>query len=274
MPRPLPSKPNLAQLKHQAKNLLKAHHRGEKSACQTLRLLHRFAALSDEAILSAALTLAEAQYALAMDYGFESWAALKSRVESAPAPKASVDPRPPCRPYSYTASSLGRGVLTGVVSARNVADAVSKMRKNGLIPMSLQKQGVAQEGSLAGSARLEGVAAARRAVELILLSVADAADKEVHIGCGFLSSGKTSEVRPDGTVVACNPAFSLRGPAQNVSALPFPKDIGGPELLEALREMSGDRSLGRATVHVRTRSDDRTGPVRRDSSAHGSAVSK
>ena len=87
MSRHLPSKPNLVQLKHQAKNLLKAHHRGEKSACQTLRLLRRFAGQSDEAILSATLTLAEAQYALAMDYGFENWTALKSHLASAPAPK-------------------------------------------------------------------------------------------------------------------------------------------------------------------------------------------
>jgi len=249
MPRPLPSKPNLVQLKHQAKNLLKAHHQGEKTACRTLRLLHRFADQSDEAILSAALTLAEAQYALAMDYGFESWAALKSRVESAPAPKASVDSRRPCRPYSYTAASLGRGFQTGVVNACNVGDAVWKMRKDGLIPLSLQKQGAAQEDSLAGSPKGQ-VAAARRAVELILLSLVDAADKALHIGCGF-PSGKTSEVQPDGTLIHCTPGFSLRGPAQKVSGVPFPKDIGGPELLEALREMSGDRRLGRATVRVR-----------------------
>ncbi len=250
MPRHLPSKPNLVQLKHQAKNLLKVHSRGEKSACQTLRLLHRFTDQSDEAILSAALTLAEAQYALAMDYGFENWTALKSHVASPPAPKPWVDPRRPCRPYSYTAASLGRGVQTGVVNARNVEDAVTKMRKDGLIPMSLQKQGVTQEDGLARSPTGQAAGAARRAVELMLLSLVDAADKELRIGCGLLSGGSTF-VRPDGTVVTCSPAFELRGPAQRVSTVPFPKDIGGPEILEALSEMSGEKRLGRATVRVR-----------------------
>jgi len=91
MTRRLPSRPSLEHLKCQAKDLLKAHRRGDPSACKTLRLLHRFAKASDEEILSADLALHEAQYALAMDYGFESWSALKKRVEET-APPIRDDP--------------------------------------------------------------------------------------------------------------------------------------------------------------------------------------
>lgn len=84
MTRPLPPHPNLKQLKHQAKDLLCAHANGEVSICGTLRFLRRFTKASDEEILSADLALNEAQYALATDYGFTSWDALKKHVESMP----------------------------------------------------------------------------------------------------------------------------------------------------------------------------------------------
>ena len=82
MKRFLPSRPDLGQLKNQAKDLLKAHKRKDKGVFETLRLLHRFSAASDEDILSADLALHEAQYALALSYGFPSWNALKKHVES------------------------------------------------------------------------------------------------------------------------------------------------------------------------------------------------
>ncbi len=81
MSRQLPPRPNLKQLKHQAKDLLRAHASGEPSVCEPLKLLRRFAKASDEEILAADLALHEAQYALAMEYGFASWNALKRHVE-------------------------------------------------------------------------------------------------------------------------------------------------------------------------------------------------
>jgi hypothetical protein len=247
MSRRLPSKPNLVQLKHQAKNLLKAHRRGDKSACRTLRLLHRFAGQSDEAILSAMLTLAEAQYALAMDYGFEKWTALKNRVAPELSPQASADPRLLCRPYSYNAVTLGRQFQTGVVNARNAEDAVARMRKDGLIPVSLQKQGATQEDSPSGTPNGHTAAVARQAVELILLSSVAAADRELRF-----APGRPPFRQPDGTLATCRPAFDLRGPGQRVSAVPFPPEIGGQELLGALRDMSGDKRLGRGSLRVRS----------------------
>src|SRR4051794_16240064 len=83
--RTLPTRANLAQLKHQAKDLRTDARVGETEALATLRQLHRFADCDDAAIASAAISLSEAQYALALDYGFESWAAMKRHVEAAAA---------------------------------------------------------------------------------------------------------------------------------------------------------------------------------------------
>ncbi len=78
----LPDRPSLENLKKQAKTLLKSHKSGDLSACTVLRRLHRFSELFDQQILESNLTLAEAQYALAMEYGFPSWNALKEAVNS------------------------------------------------------------------------------------------------------------------------------------------------------------------------------------------------
>lgn len=65
----LPAHANLDQLRHQAKDLLRAAHHGDCDAEAELRAL------------SARPTLATAQLALARDYGFASWARLKVEVE-------------------------------------------------------------------------------------------------------------------------------------------------------------------------------------------------
>lgn len=80
--RPLPSHPNLDQLKHQAKDLRKAHAARSMAAAQLLREFHpRFAGASDEAIFAAALNLSSAQLAIAHESGFSSWVRLKRRIE-------------------------------------------------------------------------------------------------------------------------------------------------------------------------------------------------
>ena len=83
MSRSLPAKPSLRFLKEEAKDLLKAQRHKEDTVCPTLRLLRRFRDSADSEILSAELGLHEAQFALAMDYGFESWDALVHQVRSA-----------------------------------------------------------------------------------------------------------------------------------------------------------------------------------------------
>ena len=83
MPRALPPRPNLDQLKHQAKDVLKAHHAGDAPACGVLRRVPKLAGASDAELLAAAVTLNDAQFALAQEYGFKNWGALKRHMESA-----------------------------------------------------------------------------------------------------------------------------------------------------------------------------------------------
>jgi ankyrin repeat protein len=66
----LPANPNLDQLRHQAKDLLHAAKREDSDALRRI-----------EAV-SAQVTLAAAQLALAREYGFASWAKLKDEVEA------------------------------------------------------------------------------------------------------------------------------------------------------------------------------------------------
>ncbi|MHB9023271.1 MAG: DUF1835 domain-containing protein [Armatimonadota bacterium] len=81
MTRSLPAQPNLEHLKKQAKRLRKSHQQENPSVCAVLRHLQRFVNATQEEILRANITLADVQYALAQDYGFSSWDALKARVE-------------------------------------------------------------------------------------------------------------------------------------------------------------------------------------------------
>ncbi len=80
--RRLPSSPHLDHLKHQARDLLKAHAAGDPEASQRLREFHpRFGRSTDAAIRGAKLALSDAQLTIAREYGFPSWARLKAQVE-------------------------------------------------------------------------------------------------------------------------------------------------------------------------------------------------
>jgi hypothetical protein len=83
MSRSLPVRPSLVQLKHQAKDLRLAAREGAADAIATLRQLRRLAGASAESIARERISLSEAQYALALDYGFASWPELKAHVEEA-----------------------------------------------------------------------------------------------------------------------------------------------------------------------------------------------
>lgn len=81
MTRTLPPRPSLEQLRNRAKDLLKAHRAGESGVCPVLRHLPQFQRARDETILAADVKLDDVQFALAREYGFESWPKLKSHVE-------------------------------------------------------------------------------------------------------------------------------------------------------------------------------------------------
>lgn len=84
MARSLPVRPSLRFIHKEAKDLLKAHVSGDASCCEILRHLNRFSGKSDVDILESGLKLTDVQYALAMDYGFESWHKLKRHLEADP----------------------------------------------------------------------------------------------------------------------------------------------------------------------------------------------
>ena len=66
----LPARPNLDQLRHQARDVLGAARAGDATATR------RIEAVSNQ------LTLAAAQLAVAREYGFPSWARLKAEVDA------------------------------------------------------------------------------------------------------------------------------------------------------------------------------------------------
>ena len=77
----LPAKPSLEQLKNQAKDMLSAHASSSPTCLTVLRHLRQFKDAPDQAVFAAPLKLSEAQFALAMEYGFTTWNELVRHVE-------------------------------------------------------------------------------------------------------------------------------------------------------------------------------------------------
>ncbi len=82
MSRHLPLSPRIEHLKKEAKSLLKAQKSGDKGCLTVLRNLHQWANATDESIFRHALSLSEAQLALAKEYGFDNWNALEQYVKN------------------------------------------------------------------------------------------------------------------------------------------------------------------------------------------------
>jgi ankyrin repeat protein len=78
---PLPERPNLEQLKKQAKALLHAARVADAGALERFRLLPAFARKSVAELAASGLALHDAQSVIAREYGFESWNALREHVE-------------------------------------------------------------------------------------------------------------------------------------------------------------------------------------------------
>ncbi len=81
--RQFPSKPDLNHLKYQARDLLKGHAAHDRGVAQRIREFNpRFRGAADAEIFAAELRLSDAQFMVAREYGFKSWARLKAHVES------------------------------------------------------------------------------------------------------------------------------------------------------------------------------------------------
>src|SRR5262249_10805828 len=77
----LPERPNLDQLKRQAKDLLRSARANESTGLARFRILPAFTDLSDAALARRPLALHDAQSVIAREHGFDSWNALRERVE-------------------------------------------------------------------------------------------------------------------------------------------------------------------------------------------------
>jgi hypothetical protein len=78
----------LEHLRKEAKAVFAAQKASRIDGCRQLRLLGRLSKLGEGELLAADVSLQDAQMAVALDYGFPSWAALKQAVEAASAEKA------------------------------------------------------------------------------------------------------------------------------------------------------------------------------------------
>ena len=77
----LPERPNLEQLKHRAKDLLRSARACDAAALARFRALPAFARASDDDALARSIALHDAQSVIARELGFPSWNALLERVE-------------------------------------------------------------------------------------------------------------------------------------------------------------------------------------------------
>ena len=82
--RSLPPRPNLEQLKKQAKTLLKAHRSGDVATIPRLRQgISNLSAASDTEILNTKFSLLDAQLVIAREQGFQNWQELEAAVQDA-----------------------------------------------------------------------------------------------------------------------------------------------------------------------------------------------
>jgi len=82
MPRQLPDRPNLEQLRKQAKSLLRAAQARDTDALRRFAALPALSSQSIERIGTLDLALHDAQSVIAREHGFPSWTALREEVEA------------------------------------------------------------------------------------------------------------------------------------------------------------------------------------------------
>ena len=81
-PSSLPAIPSLEQLKKRAKDLLKAHRAGDPAAKDRFRAVSQGRPAAGSRVMPEEPQLADAQFVLAREHGFDSWAKLKRHLEA------------------------------------------------------------------------------------------------------------------------------------------------------------------------------------------------
>src|SRR5260370_15568887 len=83
MPKSLPPRPSLEQLKKQAKDLLKSHASRTDESLARIRENHpRFGNASQSELQNVKFSLSDAQLVIAREYGFASWPKLNEHIRS------------------------------------------------------------------------------------------------------------------------------------------------------------------------------------------------
>ncbi|HUB53291.1 MAG TPA: ankyrin repeat domain-containing protein, partial [Terracidiphilus sp.] len=92
MPKQLPLRPSLEQLRKQAKRLLRAQQAVDAEALARIRESHpRWKNLLEEQIAALPFALTDAQLVIASEYGFASWARLQAHVKTLEAANSSAE---------------------------------------------------------------------------------------------------------------------------------------------------------------------------------------
>jgi hypothetical protein len=79
--RRLPERPHLDVPRREARELLEACRNGSSDALERIRRRHpKFKGASDDAAIISRLKLSGAQLVIAREYGFSTWATLKTRI--------------------------------------------------------------------------------------------------------------------------------------------------------------------------------------------------
>ena len=139
MSRRLPLKPNLEYLKSEAKDLLEAHATRDPQACEILKLLRQFAGMAPDRILDTPIALADAQFALALDYQFSGWKEMTDHVAAWKEGKIMTD-------ENRTVADE----LTRDLDAELERKAVSQRKAEELIPLMVAFSRVARRHGLLG----------------------------------------------------------------------------------------------------------------------------
>ena len=124
--RNLPTRPNIEQLKNQAKDLRASHRSGSPASIPRLRdHLPSLSGASDAAVLAAKFSLLDAQLVVAREYGFDNWHMLVEHVESSAHPPAPTDPA--ADPKTLRIAQLVRDGLMSPREAEYVRDGSTDM---------------------------------------------------------------------------------------------------------------------------------------------------
>jgi len=101
--------------------LLQAHRHGVPACCGVLRRIRRFSSCSDPEILAARVSLADAQHALALHYGYANWKEMCAEASTYPSGEEPSLAGVIARAEEEVPEYAGAGVPLGVVAAMNHA---------------------------------------------------------------------------------------------------------------------------------------------------------